>query len=199
MGATLIMTDIVPEKLQLMVDKYGAKAVAPDEIYDVKCDIFAPCALGAVINDDTIPRLKCRIVAGAANNVLLSHVYLPITAGTGYYSHVAVGGGVLEPVTDEARARAVVDRSIQPADPELPGLFTYHPVLDPQRTPRDHSGNLLFDRRAGRVVLGGHLQPGGGGPPDPRGRPDPPAGLLRRRRRPELTAMTVSSRARRGR
>jgi len=72
MGAKLIVTDIVPEKVQLMVDQYGAKAVAPDEIYDVDCEIFAPCALGAVINDDTIPRLKCKIVAGAANNVLLT-------------------------------------------------------------------------------------------------------------------------------
>jgi leucine dehydrogenase len=71
-GAKLIVTDIVPEKLQLMVDQYGATAVAPEAIYDVDCDVFAPCALGAVITDDTVPRLKCKIVAGAATNVLLT-------------------------------------------------------------------------------------------------------------------------------
>ena len=49
----------------------GAKAVAHDEIYGVKADIFAPCALGAIINDKTIPQLKVEIVAGAANNQLL--------------------------------------------------------------------------------------------------------------------------------
>ena len=71
-GAELIVTDIVQDKVQLMVDKYGAKPASPEEIYDIECDVFCPCALGAVINDDTIPRLKCKIVAGGANNVLLT-------------------------------------------------------------------------------------------------------------------------------
>ena len=48
----------------------GVEVVAPEEIYDVDCDIFSPCALGGVINRDTIPRLTCQIVAGAANNQL---------------------------------------------------------------------------------------------------------------------------------
>ena len=47
-----------------------AQAVAPEEIYDAQADIFAPCALGGVINDETIPRLQVDIVAGAANNQL---------------------------------------------------------------------------------------------------------------------------------
>ncbi len=71
-GAKLFVTDIVAEKAQMMVDKYRAELVAPEEIYDLPCDVFAPCALGAVINDDTFPRLKCKIVAGGANNVLLT-------------------------------------------------------------------------------------------------------------------------------
>ncbi len=71
-GAKLFVTDIVAEKAQMMVDKHRAELVPAEEIYDLPCDVFAPCALGAVINDDTIPRLKCRIVAGGANNVLLS-------------------------------------------------------------------------------------------------------------------------------
>ncbi|MHC4136066.1 MAG: Glu/Leu/Phe/Val dehydrogenase dimerization domain-containing protein [Planctomycetota bacterium] len=71
-GAELIVTDIVHDKVQLMIDKHGAKPASPEEIYDIECDVFCPCALGAVINDDTIPRLKCKIVAGGANNVLLS-------------------------------------------------------------------------------------------------------------------------------
>ncbi len=48
----------------------GATAVAPDAIYDAEADVFAPCALGAVINDATLPRLRVRIVAGGANNQL---------------------------------------------------------------------------------------------------------------------------------
>jgi len=69
-GARLTVTDIDAERVQQAVERYGATAVERDAIYDVDADIFAPCALGAVINDDTIPRLKVRVVAGAANNQL---------------------------------------------------------------------------------------------------------------------------------
>ena len=70
-GAKLIVTDIVKERVQKAVKAFGAKAVGINEIYSVECDIFAPCSIGAVLNDDTIPQLKCEVVAGCANNVLL--------------------------------------------------------------------------------------------------------------------------------
>jgi leucine dehydrogenase len=53
-----------------VVSEFGAEAVAPDAIYGVEADVYAPSALGATINDQTIPQLKVEIVAGAANNVL---------------------------------------------------------------------------------------------------------------------------------
>ncbi|MDD4388409.1 MAG: Glu/Leu/Phe/Val dehydrogenase [Bacilli bacterium] len=70
-GAKLIITDINPEKLDGAVKTFPAEAVSPEEIYSVNCDIFSPNSIGAILNDDTIPQLKCEIVAGAANNVLL--------------------------------------------------------------------------------------------------------------------------------
>lgn len=69
-GARLSCTDIDPERVRRVVTELGAAAVGTDEIYDVAADIFAPCALGAVLNDVTIPRLRVAIVAGAANNQL---------------------------------------------------------------------------------------------------------------------------------
>ncbi|MGF3103585.1 branched-chain amino acid dehydrogenase [Rossellomorea sp. DUT-2] len=69
-GANLIVTDINKEAVQRAVDEFGAKAVDINEIYGVECDIFAPCALGAIINDETIPQLKAKVIAGAANNQL---------------------------------------------------------------------------------------------------------------------------------
>ncbi|MGM0805359.1 MAG: branched-chain amino acid dehydrogenase [Bacillota bacterium] len=69
-GASLIVTDINKEAVQRAVRDFGAKAVEIDEIYSVDCDIFAPCALGAIINDDTIPQIKAKVIAGAANNQL---------------------------------------------------------------------------------------------------------------------------------
>lgn len=69
-GAKLIVTDIDADKMKRVVSETGATAVKPDEIYDQKADIYAPCALGATINDDTLKRLKVEIIAGGANNQL---------------------------------------------------------------------------------------------------------------------------------
>lgn len=69
-GARLVVTDIDQERVQRVVHDFGATAVGLDEIYSVECDVYAPSALGATINDQTIPVLKAGIVAGAANNVL---------------------------------------------------------------------------------------------------------------------------------
>ena len=69
-GAKVIVTDVDPDKVNSAVKEFGVTAVAPELIYDQDVDIFAPYALGAVINDDTIDRLKCRVVAGSANNIL---------------------------------------------------------------------------------------------------------------------------------
>jgi leucine dehydrogenase len=70
-GAKLVVTDIDGERVKRVVSEFGARPVGSEEIYGVQADIFAPCALGAIINDKTIPQLKVEIVAGAANNVLL--------------------------------------------------------------------------------------------------------------------------------
>ena len=69
-GAVLVITDIDTEKVDAMVAKYGAEKVNPEAIYDVDCDIFCPCALGAIIDDNTLGRLTCRIICGCANNQL---------------------------------------------------------------------------------------------------------------------------------
>ncbi|MCL4153313.1 UNVERIFIED_CONTAM: hypothetical protein GTU68_006100 [Idotea baltica] len=69
-GAELVITDIDQVALHEIAEATGAKIVAPDEIYDVEADVFSPNALGAIINPDTLPRLKAKVVAGGANNQL---------------------------------------------------------------------------------------------------------------------------------
>tara|TARA_B100000809_G_scaffold266451_1_gene329233 strand:+ start:1526 stop:2602 length:1077 start_codon:yes stop_codon:yes gene_type:complete len=68
---TLVVTDVFDGALDRARD-LGLKVVRPDDIYGIDCDIFAPCALGGVINPETIPQLKCKVIAGGANNQLLS-------------------------------------------------------------------------------------------------------------------------------
>jgi leucine dehydrogenase len=68
-GATVVVTDLDPDKVAWARETHGVDAVAPEEIYAAGADIFAPYALGGVINDQTIPRLRCKVVAGSANNI----------------------------------------------------------------------------------------------------------------------------------
>jgi leucine dehydrogenase len=73
-GAIVTINDISKERLEMVAAKYGAIIVEGDAVYDVDMDIYAPCALGASVNDDTLGRLKCEIIAGAANNQLADEV-----------------------------------------------------------------------------------------------------------------------------
>lgn len=69
-NAQIFITDIYEDRLRDISSKYKAKVVGMDEIYDLDVDIYSPCALGGTVNDDTINRLKCQIIAGSANNQL---------------------------------------------------------------------------------------------------------------------------------
>jgi leucine dehydrogenase len=75
LGAKLTMCDINIKATQRCVDEFGVTVCHPEEIYDLEADVFAPCALGAVLNLETIKRLKVKIVAGSANNQLAHHHY----------------------------------------------------------------------------------------------------------------------------
>ncbi|GGK19158.1 leucine dehydrogenase [Caldalkalibacillus thermarum] len=102
-GARLIVTDINKEAVRRAVEAFGAETVDPDDIYSVECDIFAPCALGGVINDETIPKLKARVIAGAANNVLREERHGDLLHEMGFYyapDYVINAGGLIN-VADE--------------------------------------------------------------------------------------------------
>ena len=69
-GAKIFVTDINKALVDKAVSEYGAEAVGLDDIYDVPADVYSPCALGGTINPQTLPRLKCKVICGAANNQL---------------------------------------------------------------------------------------------------------------------------------
>jgi leucine dehydrogenase len=117
-GAKLIVTDINEEALRRAARDLDAQVVGPTEIFDVECDIFAPCALGAVINDDTIERLRCKAIAGSANNQLAEERHGDRLHEMGILyapDYVINSGGVIN-VADELegynreRAQAKVER-----------------------------------------------------------------------------------------
>jgi leucine dehydrogenase len=103
-GAKLFITDIDTEALKRVVDDFGADVIGLDDIYSADLDIYAPCALGATLNDDTIPQLKCSIVAGAANNQLkddTKHAQMLKDRGILYAPDYAINSGGLINVANE--------------------------------------------------------------------------------------------------
>lgn len=102
-GVQLIVTDINKDSVQRAVEDFGAKAVDPDDIYDQECDIYAPCALGATINDVTIPKLKAKVIAGALNNQLREthHGDLIHEMGIVYAPDYVINAGGVINVADE--------------------------------------------------------------------------------------------------
>ncbi len=94
-NAKLVVTDVRPERIAHCVEELNAASVAVGSVYDVEADVFAPCALGAVINDETLPRLKVPIVAGGANNQLARPEHGPMLRQRGilYAPDYAINGG----------------------------------------------------------------------------------------------------------
>ena len=72
-GAKIFVTDINPKLVAKAVDDFDAEAVGLDEIYDVAADVFSPCALGGTLNENTIDRIKAKVICGAANNQLATN------------------------------------------------------------------------------------------------------------------------------
>jgi leucine dehydrogenase len=98
-GAVLLVSDLDAQRCARASATYGAIAVAPDEIYAQHVDMFAPAALGGVLNDATIPRLRCRVICGGANNQLaeLRHDAALAERGVVFVpDYLANAGGVID-------------------------------------------------------------------------------------------------------
>ena len=102
-GARVVATDVDGTVAERAAADLGLETVEPDAIYDVECDLWSPCAIGEVLDARTIPRLRCRIVAGLANNQLAEpgHVELLSERGILYAPDFVFNSGALIAVTEE--------------------------------------------------------------------------------------------------
>ncbi|MEO7084514.1 MAG: Glu/Leu/Phe/Val dehydrogenase [Gemmatimonadaceae bacterium] len=147
-GAKLIVTDIDPERVKRVVVEFNARAVGADEIYGAQADIFAPCALGAIINDKTIPLLKCEIVAGAANNQLLEerHGDELVTRGIMYApDYVANAGGVINVYSE--LAGWTTERSLRKADEIYDTILKVFEISKSEKIPTYLAADRLAEQR----------------------------------------------------
>lgn len=105
-GARVVGCDIEPSSIERAVKKHGIEIVKPELIYDVPCDVFAPCALGATINAETLPRLKAKVIAGAANNQLATEADAAemLRRGITYAPDYALNAGGLINIYHESQA-----------------------------------------------------------------------------------------------
>ncbi len=118
MGAETVVTDPNADAVTFAVETYGSKAVSLDDIYDIECDVFSPCALGATLNASTIPRLRCSAIAGSANNQLAfdGDIELIVDRGILYAPDFIVNAGGVINIAVETdgyspeRAATMVDR-----------------------------------------------------------------------------------------
>ncbi|MEX2281898.1 MAG: Glu/Leu/Phe/Val dehydrogenase [Gemmatimonadota bacterium] len=155
-GARLIVTDIDQARVKRVVDEFSAQAVAPDEIYGVDAQIFAPCALGAVVNDETLKKFKFEIIAGAANNQLQEQrhgdelekkkiLYAP--------DYVINAGGLIN-VYGELHSWSA-DRARRKAGEIYDTLLDLFELAQEQGIPTYEAADRLAERRIEQV---GHIQ-----------------------------------------
>ncbi|MEW6661495.1 MAG: Leu/Phe/Val dehydrogenase [Bacillota bacterium] len=149
-GASVVVTDIDPEKVEEVTKEFNVQSVAPEAIYGVDCDVFSPCALGAVVNDNTLTMFKCKIIAGAANNQLKEYrhgdaleaagiLYLPdyiLNAGGTIYDTDRLMFGL----HDKARAERNVRRIYQTTEKVLA-------IAKLEKLPTYQAADLFAERR----------------------------------------------------
>ena len=152
-GARLIVTDIRQEKVQFAVKEYGAEPTTDSEVYAREADIFAPCALGAILNDQTIPQLQVEIVCGGANNQLLEPkrhgealekrniLYAP--------DFVANAGGVINVYSELAGWTR--ERALRKADEIFDTMVGIYQIARSQAIPTYEAADALAERRLAAV------------------------------------------------
>jgi leucine dehydrogenase len=151
-GVKLVVTDIDQAKVKRVVSETGADSVAPDAIYDVPADVYAPCALGATINDDTLSRLEVEIIAGAANNQLAEdrHGDLLEQRGILYAPDYVINGGGVINVYGELH-RWPHERSKKKAGEIYETLLRIFEIARRERIPTYRAADRLAEERIAAV------------------------------------------------
>ena len=153
-GAKLFISDLYEAKAKTLAEKTGGNFVEAERIYDVPADIFCPCALGAIINDKTIPRLKVKIVAGGANNQLADetkHGRMLIDRGILYAPDYAINGGGLMSVANELEGYPR-ERALKQAEGIYGTMTKIFDIAKQQKIPPYEASNHLAEERIASIT-----------------------------------------------
>lgn len=151
-GADLVVADLDPNRVETAVTRFGARAADPARIHAEDVEVFAPCALGAVLNDDTIPDLRAPVVAGSANNQLAEprHGAALAERGVLYAPDYAINaGGIINVSHESTRTGRPYDRQaafahIARIHDTLGRIFE---IADAERIPTSVAADRLAEER----------------------------------------------------
>jgi leucine dehydrogenase len=152
-GGKLFVTDVDAEKMTRVVEEFGAVQVKPEEIYQTLADIFAPCALGGVINDETIPQLRVRAVVGAANNQLLEERHGEILQRRGILyapDYAANAGGIINICIELLGWER--ERALKQVDGIYGTILDIFETADAEKIPTNKIADRLAKKRIGEAA-----------------------------------------------
>jgi leucine dehydrogenase len=152
-GAEIYITDIIEDKIKRVLETVKAHVVKPEEIYDVEMDIFSPNALGAVVNDGTIPKLKCDIIAGGANNQLEDedkHGKMVLDKGMVYAPDYVINAGGLINVANELEGYRQ-DRAMKQAEGIYDIVTRVLNISGEQKIPAHQASNKIVEERLAKI------------------------------------------------
>lgn len=154
-GARVYVSDIFPDKVEKAVE-IGAIAVPPEKIFEQECDIFAPCALGGIINDDTVPRLKAKVVCGSANNQLLEPRHGKALSKRGILyapDFIANGGGVINVAEELSRDGYNQERALAKVSAIYDILLKVFRIAREKGIETYEAADLLAEERIRKALL----------------------------------------------
>jgi leucine dehydrogenase len=156
-GASVVASDVDVDRVASAVRDFSVDVIESGSIHSVECDVFAPCALGGVLNDETIPQLRCSGVAGGANNQLDSseHAKLLEEAGILYAPDFIINAGGLINVADELRGYDA-KRALAQVDAIFHGLRRVFSIAKLEKITTDEAAHRLAEdriRNVGRIKL----------------------------------------------
>ncbi|PKL83406.1 MAG: leucine dehydrogenase [Ignavibacteriae bacterium HGW-Ignavibacteriae-3] len=152
-GAEIFITDINENKIKRVLETVKAHVVRPEEIYDLDVDIFSPNALGAIINNTTIPRIKAAIIAGGANNQLEDedrHGQMLLDKNILYAPDYVINAGGLINVANELEGYRQ-DRAMKQAEGIYEILSRIIKISDEQKLPTHVSSNTIAEERLAQI------------------------------------------------
>jgi leucine dehydrogenase len=149
-GGLVLLNDLDQARADRLAAELGATTVPMDRVYDTECDVYAPCSVGATLDQDTIPRLRCKVIAGSANNQLKGPEDAERLLARGILyapDYVVNGGGAVSlAMVDEGATFAEIDRELNRMDQRMTAIFEEAKAKGESPV---HAARRMVERRLG--------------------------------------------------